>query len=205
MALLGITDIHQRRCRGSRWLADTYSALAANYILETSASEDLRRLMTAYQDGSVQAFEHLYVSLSPIIKRTLTGLTGDPARSADLTQETFLQIHRARPTYDPSRPLLPWVLAIARHVYLMDERSRRRRVRLEPLADYLEPAVSRGMPVNVDEALARIPAAHREAWILHHVNGLSFREIASVIGATVAAAKLRSSRAAARLRELLGS
>lgn len=161
--------------------------------------------MRAYQDGDVQAFEQLYVSLSPVIRRMLTGLTGETARSADLVQETFLQIHRARRSYDPARPILPWALAIARHVYLMDERTRRRRVRLEPLAEYREPMDARGETGNVEEALTMVPREQREVWVLHHVNGLSFREIAGVIGATVAAAKLRSSRAAARLRELLGS
>jgi RNA polymerase sigma-70 factor (ECF subfamily) len=165
--------------------------------------------MAAYQDGDGRAFEQLYVSLAPVITRALMGLTGgEEARSADLVQETFLQIHRARRTYDPTRPLLPWALAIARHVFLMDERRARRRPRFAPLPDDIVPPAARAAfssGGSVEEALAMVPMAQREAWVLHHVNGLSFREIAGVIGATVSAAKLRSSRAASRLRELLGS
>ena len=45
----------------------------------------------------------------------------------DLVQETFLQLHRARHTYNPAFPLLPWAMAIARHVWLMDRRTLSRR------------------------------------------------------------------------------
>ena len=42
-----------------------------------------------------------------------------------------MQIHRSRRTYEPGRPVTPWVFAIARHVYLMKRRSAGRRVRFE--------------------------------------------------------------------------
>lgn len=57
----------------------------------------------------------------------------DAGRVADLVQETFLQVHRARHTYDSSYPVLPWVAAIARHVWLMQRRAAARRP--QPTAD----------------------------------------------------------------------
>ena len=45
-----------------------------------------------------------------------------------------MQMHRSRRTYEPGRPVTPWVFAIARHVYLMNRRSTGRRLRFEERA-----------------------------------------------------------------------
>ena len=58
----------------------------------------------------------------------------DAALADDLSQETFMQIHRSRRTYEPGRPVTPWVFAIARHVYLMNRRATARRLRFEATA-----------------------------------------------------------------------
>ena len=89
----------------------------------------LRELMVAYQAGAYDAFEGLYAALIGPVRGWLTGLTRDRTVADDLAQETFLQLHRARRTYDPSFPVMPWVMAIARHVYLMHRRTASRRPR----------------------------------------------------------------------------
>src|SRR5918994_6772991 len=89
--------------------------------------ERLRDLMVGYQSGAYEAFEALYDSLIGPVRGWLTAVTRDVTRAEDLAQETFLQIHRARRTYDPAYPLMPWVMAIARHVYLMELRRASRR------------------------------------------------------------------------------
>jgi RNA polymerase sigma-70 factor, ECF subfamily len=176
----------------------------------TSGVDDqrLRDLMVAYQDGAYAAFEELYAALLGPVRGWLTSVTRDRTRAEDLTQETFLQVHRARRTYDPAYPVMPWVMAIARHVYLMDRRTASRRPRYVPEDDAPPRAVSpevdsrvRGQPVRA--ALRRVKANQREALLLHHVGGWSFREIARRFGIREAAAKLRSSRGVARLRDEL--
>src|SRR5260221_8214052 len=93
--------------------------------------DELRALMSRYQQGEMPAFERLYVALAPPLSRYLRSLTHDVARAEDLLQETFLQIHRSRRSFDPRLAVEPWVYAIARHVYLMSQRSLGRRLRLE--------------------------------------------------------------------------
>jgi DNA-directed RNA polymerase specialized sigma24 family protein len=56
----------------------------------------------------------------------------------------------------------------------------------------------------VRSALEQIGPERREALLLHHVWGFSFREIAGILGITGAAAKLRSSRGMADLHRLIG-
>jgi RNA polymerase sigma-70 factor, ECF subfamily len=166
--------------------------------------------MRAYQAGEPGAFDSLYAGLAPILRRYLLGAARDAVRVEDLLQETFLQIHRARRTYNPERPLVPWVLAIARHVFLMDCRTRRRKCE----ADWVEfdeaiPGAESGQDDaviardRVRKGLADLAPGTRKAVLLHHVQGWSFREIGQRLGINAAAAKLRASRGMHALRTRL--
>jgi RNA polymerase sigma-70 factor (ECF subfamily) len=170
--------------------------------------ERLRGLMVAYQGGAYGAFEGLYAALAAPVHAWLARATRDRSRADDLAQETFLQMHRARHTYDPAYPVMPWAMAIARHVYLMDRRTASRRPRYVAEERGAEPAAAPdvdrrigGAPVR--EALRRVHPDRRGALLLHHLGGWSFREIARRFGIREAAAKLRSSRGMAEMRKLL--
>jgi RNA polymerase sigma-70 factor (ECF subfamily) len=162
--------------------------------------------MVAYQQGELDAFDRLYRTLAPQLRGYLGSLVRDPARTADLVQESFLQLHRSRRAYRPDLPVRPWVFAIARNVALMDWRARSRRPRTEgemPELPVPAEALALGDRQAVNQALRSLSADRREAVLLHHVWGFSFAEIAQLLGITVAAAKLRSSRGMADLRTAL--
>jgi RNA polymerase sigma-70 factor (ECF subfamily) len=168
----------------------------------------LRALMVAYQGGELGAFEQLHALLAPPLIRWLRAQTRDAAEAEDLLQEAFLQIHRARHTYDASYPVTPWAYAIARHVWLMHRRTRSRRPRATDAVDPDAMAVraeAEAFPERADlrAALDRMPPAQRRPVVWHHVFGLSFREIAARLGIRESAAKLRSSRGMADLRRRL--
>ena len=94
---------------------------------DVAPDEHLRTLMVRYQAGDAEAFDQLYVALGPLLRRYLIALARDAQRADDLLQDTFLQLHRSRRTYNPSRPVRPWAFAVARHMWLMDQRTRRRK------------------------------------------------------------------------------
>jgi RNA polymerase sigma-70 factor (ECF subfamily) len=56
---------------------------------------------------------------------------------------------------------------------------------------------------SVQRALLRLTAEQREVFVLKHVEGLSYEEIAGRLSTTVAALKMRMHRAYDRLRDLL--
>lgn len=175
------------------------------------SDEGLVELMRRYQDGDMGAFEELYAALSPPLGRYLRSLTRNATMADDLLQETFLQLHRARKTYTPPRPLKPWAYAIARHVFLMARRSAGRRAKHETTAPVelpehpVSPEVETlGDQDLVRKALERVAKDHREALALHHLSGLSFKEVGRVLGISEGAAKVRAHRAMAALREMLG-
>ena len=98
--------------------------MASEAKKEMDAPErELCALMEGYLDGRIEAFDGLYAALSGRIRGYLLSQCRDAALADDLLQDTFMQIHRSRRTYEPGRPVTPWVFAIARHVYLMKRRS----------------------------------------------------------------------------------
>ena len=167
--------------------------------------EDLVRLLAAYQAGELAAFERLYAALAGELHRYFLA---HGAAAQDLVQDTFLEIHRSRHTYLPPLPVRPWVFGIARHVLGRHRRTAWQRARHEGAAEAVEAAVAPAVPAiesrDLAGALARLPASRREAWVLHHVHGLSFQQIAERFRIGVGAAKLRSSRAMRALRAALG-
>jgi RNA polymerase sigma-70 factor (ECF subfamily) len=178
----------------------------------TEAAElELCRHMEAYLEGRIEAFDALYGALAARVRRFQLSLCRDASLADDLTQETFLQMHRSRRTYEPGRPVTPWVFAIARHVYLMHRRATARRLRFEATvaADVRsdetmhDAARALGDADAVRHALRDVPADQRQALLMHHVHGWSFGEIATRLGIRVNAAKTRAFRGMRRLRNHL--
>jgi RNA polymerase sigma-70 factor, ECF subfamily len=177
--------------------------------IEADALErELCTLMEGYLDGRIEAFDGLYAALSGRLRGYLLSQCRDPALADDLLQDTFLQVHRSRRTYQPGRPVTPWVFAIARHVFLMKRRSTGRRLRFE---ERLAAGVATSDVVRDDatalvekdemrRALDRVPADQREALLLHHVQGWSFAEIAARLGIRVNAAKTRAFRGMKKMK-----
>lgn len=166
--------------------------------------------MEAYQHGMMEAFETIYGALASPLKGYLRVLARDGTVADDLLQETFLQLHRVRHTYQPRRPVKPWVYAIARNVFLMHRRASSRRGRHEVIADDELPDVAvppdieaLGDGPTVRNALASLPEARREPLVLHHIVGLSFKEVGAVLGISEGAAKVRAHRALRELRMVM--
>src|SRR4029077_12574252 len=88
-------------------------------------------LMQGYLDGQLEAFDGLHAAFAGRLRGYLLSLCRDAGLADDLVQETFMQIHRSRRTYEPGRPVTPWVFAIARNVYLMNRRAAGRRLPFE--------------------------------------------------------------------------
>ena len=178
---------------------------------EAEIHGDLGTWMVAYQGGEMEAFEQLYRKTANALRKYLLAMTLNASRAEELLQETFLQVHRARHTYQRPRPVKPWLFGIARHVYLMDCRAWHRRHRLEETGHEETPdlAIPSSFEVFAERdllkrSLSLLSPEQREPLLLHHYWGLSFKEIAGVLGIREGAAKVRAHRALARLRSLVG-
>jgi RNA polymerase sigma-70 factor (ECF subfamily) len=130
-------------------------------------------------------------------------------------QDTLLTIHRARGSYDPARPLRPWLVAIAERRALDRIRSRSRRARREAPVDEAGEITSgeRGVETELDaqraaaklrSAIEALPLAQRTALGLTKIQDLSLAEASLRCGMSVSALKVATHRAMHALRRRFG-
>ena len=145
-----------------------------------------------------------------VLYRYALRLTGRPDAAADLAQETLVKAFLRMSCYDPSRPLLPWLLAILRNLFIDTKRE------FDPLrgaedipseqpADTHGPDLSEAASQSerssaVQQAILMLPFEQRSIIILYHLEGRSLDEIAETEGMPVGTVKSRLFRA----RETLG-
>ena len=167
-------------------------------------------LVRSTLDGEARAFTELVDRHAPACLRYATRMLGDRADAEDTAQEAFLRAHRALASYDWRLPFRTWLFSILinRCRTAMARRARRERrvvtdadaVALSFVADGGEAMELRD---EIEWALAALSAEQREAFLLHHVEGLSYDEMAEATGAGVSALKMRVKRASERLKVLL--
>ncbi len=168
-------------------------------------------LMAAAQGGDAAAYETLLREISPGLRVFVSARLRDTGAAEDVVQNVLLSLHRARHTYQPSRPFGPWLRAIARNATLDALRARGRRAEretalpdVERVADEREPSrADAPLSARMSRALADLPPAQREAVELIHVRELSVAEAAEQAGVSVSALKVRAHRGYKALRKLL--
>jgi RNA polymerase sigma-70 factor (ECF subfamily) len=162
--------------------------------------------MARAQRGDREAYRALLEDVGPLLMGWLRRWLSDPADLADVYQDTLVQLHRARHTYDPARSFEPWFFAIARHSAADYGQSRRRRRAWEVLVDELPDVAVDGEPGRraLAEALRALPQPQREAFAMLKLEGLSVGAAAARAGVTPGALKVRAHRAYKALKALLG-
>jgi len=179
--------------------------------------DQLGSLMRAAQSGDSAAYLRLLHALTPRIRRVIARQRGfvGTEEVEDLVQDVLLSLHSVRATYDPSRPFMPWVLAIVRN-RLVDgarryARSSGREVHIDDAdVTFSEAATNldREGPGDVEalrRAVGALPDGQRQAIELLKLQELSLKEAAAVSGSTVGALKVATHRAMAALRKALGT
>lgn len=172
--------------------------------------------MGRYADGDARAFELVYATLAPVVHRCMVRWVGDRDLAADLTQDTFVRVHRARDRYRTGAPVGPWVLTIARRLSIDALRRRAaakdRLTREGELPERLmgsAPAVDeeKESPTRVIEAVraavGELPEGQRRVVAMHKLEGKSMAEVADILGIKEGAARVRAHRGYKRLRAAL--
>ncbi|HET7231997.1 MAG TPA: sigma-70 family RNA polymerase sigma factor [Longimicrobium sp.] len=183
------------------------------------------QLFQRYTQGDADGFRVLVDRYQPRIQGFLRKRLNDEERVEDLTQDTFLRIHRARDSYDPARKFSTWIHTIANNLLKNEFRNRSRR--RETTFSELRPetgsngAVSR--PVEfaatghnpereayrrelreaIDAAIERMDEHHRIPFVMREVEDRTYEEIAEQIGIPVGTVKSRLNRARNSFRMLL--
>jgi RNA polymerase sigma-70 factor (ECF subfamily) len=168
--------------------------------------QELESLLTRYQRADQAAARQLIGQLSPLLLRVLASPAGARSFAEDLLQDCWLRIHKARHTYRPGEPVLPWVFAIARHTRV-DALRRRQPVELyETAMEEVQETASRperpSQPWESDLRLFvnELPESQRDVFLMLKVSGMSVKEVARATSSTIWGVKQKAHRAYQKLR-----
>jgi len=170
--------------------------------------------MVAAQAGDSAAYTAVLRACVPYLRGVARRRLREPASVEDAVQDTLLTIHRLRHTWDPERPLRPWLAAIAdrRAIDVARREGRRngREVELAPLAETLaaapgEDGEAASAAHQLRVAIAELPESQRTALRLAKLENLPLAEAAAKSGLSVGALKVATHRAMARLRKRMGA
>jgi len=183
--------------------------------------QDESDLVTELQGGSESAFDWLVTHYHGPVFGLITGLVGDSAEAADITQEVFLKAFRGLGSFRRGSSLRTWLYRIAVREALNARRwwwrHHRRQTSLEieredgpqtieiedPAESPLDLAESSETQQIVRRGLHQVPEVFRGAVILRDLEGLSYEDVAEVLDVSVGTVKSRILRGRQALREIL--
>ena len=162
-----------------------------------------------------QEFGSIYRRYFEQVYRYLARRAG-PSAADDLAAEVFVRAFTARGRFDlGAGSARPWLYGIASNVLRDHLRSQERRIRAyihaaEPVGtdsdipDATDRASAALMAPLLQRALASLPEADRETFLLHVLGELTYEEVALTLRIPIGTVRSRIARARGRLRELTG-
>ncbi|CAA7626197.1 sigma-70 family RNA polymerase sigma factor [Magnetospirillum sp. UT-4] len=168
------------------------------------------RWMAAAQDGDGAAYGRVMAALLPVVRRMVARRLPGSGEREDVVQEVLLTVHTVRHTYDPARPLLPWLAAIVAHRCADLRRGEARQVRRTSSIDDLPETIGAVEPnmmamdvATLGRAMAALPERQRRALELVKLREMSVADAAAATGMTPGALKVTVHRAIKALKGML--
>jgi RNA polymerase sigma factor (sigma-70 family) len=164
-------------------------------------------------DWTPPTWEEVVAQHSGRVYRLAYRLTGNPHDAEDLTQEVFVRVFRSLSSYTPGT-FEGWLHRITTNLFL-DQARRKSKIRFDALAEDADQRMPGRLPSpdsqvldtyfddDVEAALASLPPDFRAAVVLCDVEGLSYDEIADVLGLKLGTVRSRIHRGRAMLRKAL--
>ena len=174
-----------------------------------AAPETRSLLVHAARAGDVRAFAELVDTYYARCLRFAMHMLASRDDAEEAVQDTFIRVYRALPTYEEREAFEPWLFRI------LANRCRTAGGRARRHADVVEYGDVPERPTTHPEdeafawrdaiqgALAALPREQREAFLMRHVEDLSYEDMSTATGARVSALKMRVKRACDAMRALL--
>lgn len=171
------------------------------------------------------SFDALYRDHVDLMYRFATRLCGEPEAAKDLVQETFLNAYRGYRTFRGDAQVSTWLYAIAARACSRMRRKRKgapdRELSLEEFIPTSDGEFRLQIPVDglspeealqnkelrqgLDQAIAKLPKKYRMVLVLRDMEGLSAKEVGSIVGLNERAVKSRLHRARLFVRRELSA
>ncbi len=179
-------------------------------------------LLAAYRQGDTGAFETLLVRYRAPIFNFLLRSARDHGRAEELYQDVWIKVVERCGEFRGDAKFSTWLYTIARNRCI----DHQRKMKFRDHASLDAPQSGSGPPVGervasfgpsteqlasgqqlrerLAQAVEGLPDEQREVFLLRQLQGLAFKEIAEVVGASPNTVKSRMRYALERLRQLLG-
>jgi RNA polymerase sigma-70 factor (ECF subfamily) len=171
--------------------------------------------------GDREAMTQIVVRNERMVYNTALRLLADPVEAECVLQETFLKVVQALPEFKGGSSLSTWIFRIATNYALMRLRSRKKqggtlddienKVSQETLEAFnravgnnpLQAVMNEELRQAMEEAIAELPPKFRSVFVLKDIEGFALKEIADMLGISLAAVKTNLHRARLFLRNRL--
>jgi RNA polymerase sigma-70 factor, ECF subfamily len=183
-------------------------------VREQLRASDDSGVVTAFLNGEERAFSELVERYQTRLLNFIYRTIGDRDRAEDLVQEVFIRVYRHLHRFDRSKKFSTWVYTIASNLAKNELRNRSR----NPLVLFqsmrgegddedrpleFEDATSRPDDMYrkrylrelVEQTVSKLPAHHREVFVLRELEGKSYEEIAEITDCNLGTVKSRLNRA----------
>lgn len=201
------SDLLDSGCPGWRCIAP------AN--VERSMADAEFDLIKAIANKEERAFEMFVRRYQNPVISFIYRYVGDYYSAQDLTQEVFLRVYRSAPAFEPRAKVSSWVFRIA---YNLAANELKRRKRMDLLKTRMSEesrsfpggpppgaaeATNRELEERLMTAMGRLPENQRAALLLKTNEGMSYLEISTVLGVSVASVESLLFRARSRLKQIM--
>jgi len=172
------------------------------------------RLLRRLQGGEAAAFAELLDAQGARVRALALRMGVSPSEADDVTQEIWLAVWKALPSFRGEADLATWVYRLAINICL---KHRARLGKTSESDDELDDLVSqdqsalaprvlerRELGEQVREALEGLSDAHRAVVVLHEMQGLTYAQCAHALQVPIGTVKSRLFHAFGRLRNSLG-
>lgn len=167
-----------------------------------------KELLIASSTGNTLAYEDLLRQISKYLQYFCGKYLHNDSQAEDCVQECLLAIHKAKHTFNPSKPFGPWFFTIVRHK-IIDQYRKNKRLSTHEIQDpdYLEfsatASASIDMSIDLEKLLSQISASYVAAFRLCKLEGKSIQQAASELNIGESAVKQRVRRATKALKKLI--
>ena len=149
------------------------------------SEDELKIRMVEGLRGDAASHALLLRAIVPLLRNFYRRRVRDTDAIEDLVQETLIAVHARRMSYDPRRPFLPWLFAIARYKMIDHFRRTRRTSTIDDLEDI---AFAEGFEdqanarMDVDRLLADLPEKQSDLIRKTRIEGQSIADTARATG-----------------------
>jgi RNA polymerase sigma-70 factor, ECF subfamily len=172
-----------------------------------------RELVEAAQSGDREAMATLVRTTHRLVYTQALRLLGNPDDAADVTQDVYLRVVRKLGGFRHEASFTTWLSRVTTNVAMSTLTRRSRRLSVEgatladdvsePGADPAERSDAIALAARLETLVKGLPEGQRQVLVLRDVYGLSTEEVASTMGLTPGAVKVRLFRARERLKAQL--